>query len=97
MNKETKEKTIQEILGESFLSKFKIVWRETLFEPAWDALKIDRCPICGNKLKRPRVRKIAYCNGKKHAKPFFINLDRLEKIKSIDYEKVKNITPYKNM
>lgn len=93
----TKEKTIQEILGENYLSKFRFFNPETLFEPYWDNLKIDKCPLCGNKLKYPRVRKIAYCRGKKHGKPFFINLDRLQKIKSIDYEKVKKLPVYRNM
>ena len=97
MDKETKEKTIQEILGEKYLTQFRVFRPELLFEPYWDNLKSDKCPLCGNKLKRPKVRKIAYCNGKKHAKTFFINLDRLEKIKSIDYEKVKNFPVYRNM
>lgn len=75
-------KNISEFLGKQFLEKFKIVWRETLFEPAWEVLKVDRCPICGNKLKFPKAKKIAYCNGKRHKKSFVINVNRLNELKT---------------
>lgn len=88
---------ISNILGEEYLKKFKIYNSELLFEPFWDNLKINRCPICGNKLKFARSKPIVYCNGKKHAKTFIIQLDRLNKIKDIDYIKVKSLPIYKNM
>lgn len=81
-------KTLQELLGQSYLSKFKVYRDVTLFEPYWDNLLVNRCPLCGNRLKFPLKKKIALCNGKKH-KTFLINLDRLEKIKKTNYEERK--------
>lgn len=82
-------------LFDSYLKDIKVTWRETLFEPNWDALKVDRCPICGNKLKYLRDKNLAICHGKKHKKSFIISKDRLQRIKEIDYS--KKILPYKNM
>lgn len=79
----TQIKTINEIFGEEYLDKFRVLFRETLFEPAWEALKVNRCPLCGNKLKFPQSKKIAYCSGRKHKKSFVINLERLQEIKNI--------------
>lgn len=73
---------ISQLIGEDYLKRFKVYFRETLFEPNWSALLNDRCPICGNKLKFPKAKVMAYCNGKKHTKNFVIMLQRLNKIKS---------------
>jgi len=73
--------SIQGFLGEDYLKKFRVFHPDTLFPPDFSLLLQDRGPLCTNKLKYPRVRKIAYCRGKKHGKPFFISLTRLDEIK----------------
>lgn len=73
--------SIDSILGSDYLSKFRVFHPQTLFEPDWNMLLKDRCPICFNKLKVSRNRPIAYCNGVKHKKNFVISKDRLEEIK----------------
>lgn len=90
---ETKEKTIAEILGNKYLSNFRVFNPELLFEPYWKNLLIDKCPICGNKLKFPWKKTVALCNGKKH-KIFIIKLDRLNKIKETDYEAINARNPW---
>ena len=72
---------IKELLGQKYLERFQVYNRETLFEPFWGALLERRCPLCGNKLKKPLRREIMYCYGKKHGKsPFFIDMKRLNSI-----------------
>ncbi len=86
---------IKDLIGEDFLKRFKLVFRETLFEPNWEALKVNRCPICGNKLKFPKAKIMAYCNGRKHQKSFVIMLKRLEKIQGTDYKEINDKNPWK--
>ena len=72
---------IKELLGDKYMERFKVYSRETLFEPYWDGLLKKMCPLCGNKLKETRNKRIAYCNGSKHRlSPFFIDKKRLNQI-----------------
>lgn len=75
-----KIKDIKNIVGEKYLERFKVYNPVTLFEPNWDALLERRCPICGNKLKIPRTNRIAYCHGRKHVRPFFLSIPKLQSI-----------------
>lgn len=77
---------ISNLISDDFMSRFKLFHSQTLFEPNWNALLIDRCALCGNRLKFPRARRVAICNGKKH-KPFVITVSRLNEIKN-QYEKL---------
>lgn len=66
-------------LESKYLEKFKVFPEQTLFEPDLSvAIKQHRCIYCFNKLKFPMNRKVAVCNGKKHAKPFVISIDKLK-------------------
>ena len=71
-------KTLSNLIPENYLKRFKIYPEQTLFPPNWDALKLKRCIYCGNKLKFPRKGKMAFCNSKKHGKPFVIGIDKLK-------------------
>lgn len=73
-------KTIQELLGQEYLKRFKIYYPQILFEPNWNALKDYRCPICGLKLKFNRNHTIAMCRSTKHLKPFVITSKKLIEI-----------------
>jgi len=78
---------IKELLGEEYTEKFKVYFRETLFEPTWGNLLEDRCPLCGCRLYEARNRPIWYCKSVKHKSRYFIHKDRLQKIK--DNDKIK--------
>ena len=67
---------IEQILGKDYLDRFKIYPEVTLFPPVWEALKEQRCPLCGNKLKFPLKGNVILCSSKKHNKPFIITVDR---------------------
>ena len=69
---------IKEVLGDDFLNNFKVVYPCTLFEPVWENLKVNRCPLCGNKLKFPFNKKIVICTSVKHRKSFVIRKERFE-------------------
>lgn len=71
---------IKELLGKEYLDKFKIIYSSILFEPNWEALKLNRCPLCGNKLKFPRNKEIGFCRSVKHKKSFVISNKRLKEI-----------------
>lgn len=73
-------KTIQELLGQEYLKRFKIYYPQILFEPNWNALKDYRCPICGLKLKFIKDNTLAICKGKKHLKQFVITSKKLIEI-----------------
>jgi len=73
-------KKIEQLLGEDYLKKFRIFHEITLFPPCWEALKERRCPLCFNKLKIPKIGKIAYCRSAKHKKSFIIDLTKLNRI-----------------
>lgn len=74
---------ITEILGNKYLEKFKVHTLQTLFEPEAkdivEAMKQKRCLLCGNKLKFPLKGKYAMCTSKKHAKPFLVLKEKLNK------------------
>ena len=66
------------------LSKVKTYTPTTLFDldVDWKKVKQGKCGICGNKLRVPRGKKIAYCSGKRHPdkRKFLIRLEILGKI-----------------
>ena len=66
------------------LSKVKTYTPTTLFdlEPDWEKVKKGKCGICGNKLRVPRGKKIAYCSGKRHPdkRKFVIKLSKLREL-----------------
>jgi len=57
---------------DEYMKRFRIFYPQTLFEPNWKALNINCCPLCGNKLKLTLNKKIIYCKGVKHRKPFIM-------------------------
>jgi len=63
------------------LSKFKVIYDQTLFPPNWEALKVNRCPLCSCLLKNTRNNKYAMCRSKKHKSPFLISLVKLQEYK----------------
>lgn len=71
---------IKELLGNSYLDKFKVFHPQTLFEPAWENLKEKRCPLCFNKLKIPLKGYVAICSSNRHSMPFVIGLNKLNKL-----------------
>lgn len=75
------EINIKQILGDTYMSRFKVFNMDTLFEPEWSNLQINRCPLCGNKLKFLRNGKLALCSGRLHKKSFCISIKRLSLIK----------------
>lgn len=66
---------------DEYMKRFRVFNPETLFEPEWNLLKLNRCPLCGNLMKFTFDGKSAYCSGKKHRKRFFLSMESLEKIK----------------
>lgn len=62
-----------------YLKRFKIVNPDTLFPPNWEVLKENRCPLCFNRLKFPKGKNVAICNGVKH-KTFVIHLETLKRL-----------------
>lgn len=68
---------------EAYLEKFTVHKSQTLFEleakDIVEAMKQKRCLLCGNKLKFPLKGKYAMCTSKKHAKPFLVLKEKLEK------------------
>ena len=89
MNSINTIRDIKSILGDVYLERFKVFHPDTLFDPNWPALLQERCPLCGNKLKYPRISpKIAYCDGVKHGKRYVIKKDRLNAITAKYGEKV---------
>lgn len=74
---------INDFINEDFLKNFKVYYPQSLFEPDWEMLAYWRCPICRNRLKFPKGKSIAYCNGKKHMRTFIINKDKLVKLSFI--------------
>ena len=82
---ESETKTILQILGEKYLSRFTVYHPETLFPPHWPALLDSRCPLCGNKLKWPirmKHNRTFICSGVSHGKTFVIKGERLDQIKA---------------
>ena len=71
---------IKSILGQDYLSRFRVFHSITLFEPSWEAIKEKRCPLCGNKLKLPKNERMYYCRGVKHKKPFIISPQKVHQI-----------------
>ncbi len=67
---------------DDFMKRFTLYHADTLFPPNWDALKDNRCILCGNRLKFPKAKVMAYCASKKH-KRFVITLSRLERIQEL--------------
>lgn len=59
---------------------FRVFQESTLFPPNWEALKQKRCPLCENKLKVTKNKKLAICSGKKHKKPFVITAETFYKL-----------------
>jgi hypothetical protein len=72
---------ISELLGEEYLERFKVYHQATLFEPFWDALLLDRCPLCGSKLKKMKTKPLYYCKSIKHKRSFLIKQERLSEVK----------------
>ena len=72
---------ISQLLGEKYLERFRIFYPVTLFPPNWDALLKNACPLCGCKLKKPKTKRILFCNSVKHPKPYIISLQRLNDIR----------------
>lgn len=72
--------TIESLLTEKYLERFKVYYDQSLFPPDWELLRKMKCPVCGNKLKFPLQRKIAYCKGARHTKTFIITKQTLEKV-----------------
>jgi len=70
-----------EINIENYLSRFKVYKNNTPYEPRWNNLLIDRCPLCAIRLKYLENNKLVICPSKKWKKHFVISLDRLEEIK----------------
>ena len=68
----------------TLLEEVKVYVPDTLFEvePVWEKLFEKKCPLCGNKLKFPVGKTIAYCKGKKHKRTFVIKNQTLAKILS---------------
>jgi hypothetical protein len=72
-------------ISSQFFDKYKevkVVKLDTLFELSFEDIQrvkeTKRCPKCGNKLKIPRVGKVAVCNNTKvHYKPFVIGKEKL--------------------
>ena len=66
------------------MKRFTVYENDQLFDIEKDdlfrALKDNRCPKCGNRLKFMRNGKMAYCKGVKHRKTFIIGMDKLNKI-----------------
>lgn len=62
---------------EGYLTRFKVIHGQTLFEPQWENLNAKRCVLCGNKLKFPLKGVNAICTSKKHRYPFIINKNKL--------------------
>ena len=66
------------------LSKVKTYTPTTLFDldVDWNKVKQGKCGICGNKLRVPRGKKIAYCSGKRHPdkRKFVIKLSKLREL-----------------
>lgn len=77
---EYKLSSVEELLGENYLKRFRVFYPQTLFPPNFDALKSYSCPLCSHKLKFPKRSKIAYCRSIKHKKPFVISSKRLLEI-----------------
>ena len=66
----------QQLLGNYDMSRFKVYYSNSLFEPDFKLLQKNLCPICGRKLYIPRNKKIAYCKSKQNDK-FVISIQRL--------------------
>ena len=63
---------------DKYLEKYKDITSfpsKTLFEPAWESLLVDRCPLCNNKMRRTRDGKRIMCLSNKHS-AFVMKLDR---------------------
>lgn len=69
------------IIPEDYLKRFKVEHEQTLFPPNWEAVKVNKCPLCSCQLKFPRHGKIAFCNSTKHGKNFIIKTETLNKFK----------------
>ncbi len=63
------------------LTKFRIFYPKSLFEPDFKLLKIEHCPICTRKLYWNISRTILRCKSKKSNDKFFIKADTLNKLK----------------
>lgn len=72
---------IKDILGSEYMSRFKVFHPQTLFEPTWENLKENRCPLCSNKLKFPLKGGMVMCRSNKHGKPFIIKKETLNKLR----------------
>lgn len=71
---------ISELLGQRYMERFRVFHSITLFEPYWENLRKEKCPICGNKLQLPLNKKIFYCRGVRHKKPFIIGVEKLKQL-----------------
>ncbi len=80
---------IKDLIGD-MLSKFKVYNSPQLFDTDdfISLLKQKRCPLCTNKLHLLRYRPTYMCTGKKHAKPFMIAKDKLEKLSPLVESKI---------
>lgn len=72
--------SITDLLGSAYLTKFHINHYGLLFPPEWENLKLQRCPICFNKMTIPRNGKIVICKGKKHGRAFVLTIDKYKSI-----------------
>lgn len=63
-----------------YLKKFRVFESDITYEPDWELIKSNRCPICCCKLKKPLYKEILYCRSKKHTKPFIITSKRYNEI-----------------
>jgi len=59
-----------EINIQKYLERFTIKYEMTLFPPQWEALRVDKCPFCCNKIYKSLDGKQIYCKSKKHGKFF---------------------------
>jgi hypothetical protein len=66
---------------EKYLSKFRVFKNNTPFEPCWNNLLIDRCPLCTKKLTFLENGKLVICTSKKWKRHFMVSFDRLTEIK----------------
>ncbi len=67
---------LSQLIQQDFLKKFKVHTPITLFEPNFEKLQKNLCPICGRKLYLNRQKTIFRCKSKINDK-FVITSRRL--------------------
>lgn len=65
---------------EEYLKRFTVRFPDTLFPPDFSALKVNKCPLCNNKIYEMKNGKGYFCKSKKH-KRFFITSQVFNKLK----------------